>query len=94
MLDIGKLITLDNDLEFIVSGRANYNGQVYYMLSNAKNFYDMRISYLTMDGENIKVNIVDEKSGVDIPELVGLLSQSAQDYLKTIDLSALGNDED
>ena len=93
MLDIGKLITLDNDLEFIISGRASYNDQVYYMLSNAKNFYDMRVGYLTMEGENLKVNIVDESSGINMVELIQLLSKSAQEYLENIDLSTLTDEE-
>ena len=89
MLDIGKLITLDNDMEYIVSGRAQYENQTYYMISNAKNFYEMKICYLTMEGDDIKVNIVDENSGVNIPEIIQLLSLSAQEYLKNLDMTEL-----
>ena len=86
-LDIGKLITLDNDQEFIVSGRATYKERTYYMFSNAENFYNMRIGYLTIEKDAIKVNIVDKDSGVNIPEIIELLSISAREYLGNLDLS-------
>ena len=42
-IDIKDLVTLDNDTQYIVKSKTNYNNELYYYFGNSKDENDFKI---------------------------------------------------
>lgn len=75
--EIGKVIVLANDEEYVIVSIAEYNSKKYFYLINTK-LNDVMFAYLDND-EIVKIDNIDE-----LNEVMPLLSNSIQKYLQQV----------
>lgn len=75
--EVGKVIVLANDEEYVIVSIAEYNSKKYFYLINAK-LNDVMFAYLDND-EIVKIDNIDE-----LNEVMPLLSNNIQKYLQQV----------
>ena len=51
MLEVTNIVTLDDDIEYVVAGKANYEGTIYYYFVDINDNQNMKILY--EDGDEL-----------------------------------------